>query len=49
MVDHFESPREIKRIGHMDDNFEEIKERGSKRVGIDCAEGSGYAYRVWSK
>lgn len=49
VADRFASTVETKGIGHMDDKFEEIGGRGSKRVGIDYAEGSGYSYRVWSK
>ncbi|RFU23764.1 hypothetical protein B7463_g12575, partial [Scytalidium lignicola] len=49
IADRFESTRGRNGVEDMKDYFEEIEGNGSLRVGIDCIEGKGYAYREWQR
>lgn len=49
IADRFESVRGRRGVENMEEHFEESEGRGSMRVGLDYAEGSGYSYREWPK
>ena len=47
VADRFEGSRGRNGVEEIKELFEETEGKGSLRVGIDYAEGSGYSYRVW--
>jgi hypothetical protein len=47
IADRFEGIRGRGGVDNMEDIFEESESRGSMRVGLDYADGSGYTYKVW--
>jgi hypothetical protein len=49
VADRFEIGRGRNGVESMEDLFEESEDRGSMRVGLDYAEGSGYSYKTWPK
>lgn len=49
IADRFEGVRGRNGVKSLEEHFEESEGRGSMRVGLDSAEGSGYSYKTCPK